>query len=194
VALVLLSALATAAYLHLEQGAWLVCTPERLRAGELWRLLAGPLVHASWEHAVRDLGLMAILGLLYEPQVGRRRFGLVLLASTAIAPLAAFCSDGALVSYFGMSSTVHGAAAAALISEWRRYGGRPPLWIAALSLILPAALLLEFFTGPLVFHLDLGPHIRSVPLTHLAGFAAGAVCMIQRGVIRSSISFSAPSS
>ncbi len=102
-----------------------------------------------------------------------------LLCATAVAPLAAFATSDAMVAYFGMSSTVHGAAAAAVVHEWRSARGRPPPWIVALSLILPACLLLELFTGPLVFHLDLGRHVRSVPLTHLAGFAAGAVCMIQ---------------
>lgn len=179
VTLVALSCLATAAYLHLPWGAWLVCTPEGLASGELWRLLAGPLVHATADHAIRDLGLLAILGLIYEPQVGRR-FGAVLLASTAVAPLAAFLTEPAMVAYFGMSSTVHGAVAAALVSEWRRSGTRPPLWIVALTLIIPAALVMELVTGPLIFHLDLGQHIRSVPLTHLAGFAGGALCMTRR--------------
>ena len=177
VGLVALSCLATAACLHLPAGSWLVVTPDRLAAGELWRLLAGPLVHATAEHAIRDLGLLAILGLIYEPRVGRR-FGLVLLASTAVAPGAAFLTEPSMVAYFGMSSTVHGVAAAALVCEWRQASGKPPLWIVAASLIFPAALLLEYFTGPLIFHLDLGQHIRSVPLTHLAGFAGGAACMV----------------
>ena len=177
-----LSILATAAYLHLPLGAWLVVTPERLASGELWRLLAGPLVHATTEHAIRDLGLLAILGLIYEPLVGRR-FGLVLLASTAVAPLAAFLSEPAMVAYFGMSSTVHGAVAAAMVTEWRRSNGRPPVWVMALSLIIPACLLLELFAGPMIFHLDLGQHIRSVPLTHLAGFASGALCMVGHGEV-----------
>ena len=178
VGLVVLSGLATAVFLGFEQGGWLVCTPQRLAAGELWRLLVGPLVHASWEHAVRDLGLLAVLGLIYEPRVGRR-FGPVLLAATAVAPLAAFATSDAMVAYFGMSSTVHGAAAAALVQEWRSARGRPPLWIVGVSLLLPVCLLLELCAGPLVFHLDLGRHVRSVPLTHLAGFAAGAVCMMR---------------
>ncbi len=170
---------ATASWAHLDPrvpGAWLVCTPESLAQGELWRLLTGPLVHASADHAVRDLGLLLILGLTFEPLVGRR-FGAALLLSTVAAPLVAFLVDPELVAYFGMSGTVHAVVAAALVAEWRRAAGRPPLWIVAASLIIPAVLVLELSPGPVLFHLDLGPQIRSVPATHLLGFICGALCL-----------------
>lgn len=176
VALVLLSVLATAAHLLLPAGEVLVCTPERLRSGQLWLLIVGPLVHAGMDHAIRDLGLLWMLGWIFEPSLGRRALP-VLLLSTATAPLVAFASEPALVAYFGTSSTVHGLVAAALVMEWQGAGGRPPLWIAALSLIIPLVLVAELSSGPTLFHLDLGPGVRSVPLTHLAGFVSGALCM-----------------
>lgn len=171
---------AAASWAHLDPrmpGAWLVCTPESLAQGELWRLLTGPLVHATADHAVRDLGLLLILGLAFEPLVGRR-FGVALLLSTVAAPLVAFLIHPELVAYFGMSGTVHAVVAAALVAEWRRAAGRPPLWIIAASLIIPAVLVLELSPGPVLFHLDLGPQIRSVPATHLVGFICGALCLV----------------
>jgi hypothetical protein len=31
-------------------------------SGRVWRALAGPLVHATWDHLVRDVALTAIVG------------------------------------------------------------------------------------------------------------------------------------
>ena len=78
-----------------------VATADGVRAGQLWRLFTGPLVHATWGHLVRDLALLIALGLAYGP---------VLVADPATRPMFesvarhALCGDAPLLRELGLDA------------------------------------------------------------------------------------------
>lgn len=150
-------------------GPW-VADAERIRAGELWRLLSGPFVHATWGHLLRDLALCAIVGVAYEHPL--RRIWPALCAATLVAPAAAAIAAG-WSGYMGLSGMSHGLLAAAVTFELRR--ARPAPWyVVVAGAALAAKIAIELAAGAPLFPMDLGPGVLQAPIAHAAGAAAGA--------------------
>jgi len=146
---------------------------------EPWRLWLGPLVHATWGHLARDVGLVVILGALVEPRVaGYARVVIAGLCAPAIAVLASG-ADG----YLGLSGLVYALLAAALVHEavTRRGGSRAI--VVGLGALLAIKVVLEAIAPdastlsilPRGAWLALGPRVHQAPLAHLAGAAAGVL-------------------
>ena len=172
-----LAILATACHLGLAPrlAAALVADADRIRAGELWRLATGPLVHATWGHLLRDLAVLAVVGVPCEAPLGRAWWPLC--AVTLLAPPLAVVAAG-WHCYLGLSGLGHGLIAAVLAHELLR--GRRPPWLVAAALGLLAKLMIEGATGAALFPMDLGPGVVQVPLAHSAGVLAGvAVAWIE---------------
>jgi rhomboid family GlyGly-CTERM serine protease len=170
---VLLSGAATVLAIRVESiGTLLVCARSGLRQGELWRLLSGPLVHASLGHGARDLAVLAALGVVYEARLGWR-FLAALVAATALPPLAAFQANPAGTTYFGLSAAVYGIAAAAIVVEWRASRLRPSVLTLALTLTVAANLLHDLLTGAPVVVFE--ARVASAPAAHLLGLLCGVV-------------------
>jgi rhomboid family GlyGly-CTERM serine protease len=173
--LLLVSAASVLTALHLTGSdrwieRWLGCTRDGIAGAELWRLLSGPLVHASVGHALRDLVTLALLGLVWEGE-GGRRYRLALLLGAALPPLAAFATRPTLRLYLGLSGAVYAALVAGLIWQWRR----GPRLVVALGLVaVVVKVVVEVATGELLLPVGHPSGVAPVPMAHLAGLIGGA--------------------
>jgi rhomboid family GlyGly-CTERM serine protease len=141
------------------------------RAGDQpWRLLTGPFVHATGSHLIRDLCLIALVGIVYEGPL--RRGWSVLVALGLAAPTAAVLVLTDVTVYLGTSGLSHALLAAALGVELRRRRGRERAWVAAIFVGFTAKVAFEAASGAPAFPLDLGA-VRPVPLAHAAGAVTG---------------------
>lgn len=77
-------ALVAGAYLWPELGALLAQDPDAIRAGEIWRLLTGSLVHTSGRHLLLDAVTLGIAGVLIERRGDPYPLALCVVAATAI--------------------------------------------------------------------------------------------------------------
>jgi rhomboid family GlyGly-CTERM serine protease len=151
--------------------------PERLLGdagaiarGQLWRLLTGPLVHASASHLAWDVTILLVLGLAYEPRL-RRAMALTLVFGLAVPTAAVFLADPSLRVYYGTSGATHALMAAALAFELGR--GNRSAFVLALAVAFVAKLAWGVFgTGPLVGP-ALAANVRETPAAHLAGALVG---------------------
>ncbi|MCE9579665.1 MAG: rhomboid family intramembrane serine protease [Deltaproteobacteria bacterium] len=140
-------------------------------ARQPWRALTGPLVHATWGHLVRDLALTLLVGAAYERELRDR--WLPLLGAALIAPTVAVLATGA-AAYYGLSGVSHALIAAALGLELRRRRGGARIYVAVIASACAIKLLYEAASGGPAFPMDLGPHVRQVPIAHLIGALVGA--------------------
>ncbi|MCP4135139.1 MAG: rhombosortase [bacterium] len=149
---------------------------EMIRAGEIWRLITGHLVHWSWDHLSWDLFAFMILG----PASYRHNsfsFWFIMLAGPVLISGILWVLLPGMVHYRGLSAiaiALFAYVAAAYIVEAFRvksYG------FAATGLImffaLAAKMIFELVTGTTVF-VSSGEFI-SLPRAHLAGAALGLV-------------------
>jgi len=155
----------------------LVADADAVRAGELWRLATGSLVHATAGHLVRDVGLLVIVGAAYERTL-RRGFGVLIGLLLVGPPIAVFCADPDLRCYYGLSGLTHGLIAAALAFELSRR--RAPWWVWAIAGAFAFKLAFELATGAPLFPMSLGPGVRQVPVAHAAGAAIGTAWALLR--------------
>lgn len=160
------------------RGDVIVADAARVGDGQVWRLITGPFVHATWGHLVRDLCLAGIVGIAYEQPL-RARWPLLVLASLTV-PAAVVILDGA-GGYAGLSGVSHAFIAAALAFEARRRRGRVRVYVLALAALGVAKLGYELLTGAPAFPMDLGPGVHQAPLAHAAGATIGAAIGLSGG-------------
>lgn len=152
---------------------FLYATRGELLGGQLWRLVTGPLVHATWGHLVRDLALVVFVGIGYGAAIGRR-FGWLCLAGLAIPTAAVFALEPDIGIYYGTSGLTHALLAAAVVAELRRPTSPALRFIAmAVGAALAAKLGYEVITGAPMFPMDLGSGVRQMPVAHAIGAAVG---------------------
>jgi rhomboid family GlyGly-CTERM serine protease len=144
----------------------------RVFAGQGWRLVTAPLVHATWGHLVRDLSLVAIAGIAYEAVLPRALFGLGL-----VVPVLAVLLAGHVDWYCGLSGLSHALLAAALTYEALHRCGRVRIAVLVLCAVAITKPLYELVTGAPAFAMDLGPHVVQTPLAHAAGVVVGIACV-----------------
>lgn len=151
---------------------WLLFSREGLGRGELWRLVTGPLIHASAGHAVRDLATLTVVGLLWEGRAARYRAALLL--AVVLAPLAAAVATPSLRLYFGLSGAAYAGLAAGLLGQWRR--GPRPLVALVLATVV-AKVVAEQVTGQLLLSVGHPSSVAPIPVAHLAGLICGALAL-----------------
>jgi len=102
----------------------LVASRERILAGEVWRLLTGPLVASSFHQLVADVVGLALAGVALGPGWNWRR-GLLLLAALVLptALVLALRGPGGATAYYGLTGTVYVLAAAGVVSHLRGLRG-----------------------------------------------------------------------
>lgn len=156
----------------------------RIFDGQWWRLVTGPLVHATWGHLVRDLALVAIAGVAYEGPLDRHKLGLF-AAGLVLPPLAVLVAEDARW-YCGLSGLSHALLAAALSYEFTRRRGTARLIVLALCAIAATKPIYELATGAPAFAMSLGEGVVQVPLAHvvgvLVGIAAGYAIVATNGM------------
>jgi rhomboid family GlyGly-CTERM serine protease len=134
--------------------------------GEGWRLVTGHLVHSDGQHALWDIGALAIIGYLMERH-GRLRMMLAGgIGMLAVDACLWWCMPE-LERYCGLSGMLNAMFAIALADLWLRY--RHPVF-AFTALALCIKLMAEIVAGQ---SLLLDTQWPSVPLTHLAGCLGG---------------------
>ena len=140
--------------------------------GQLWRLATGPLLHATFTHLAWDLTILAILGALYEPRLGRRFLPVLLIG--LLAPTLATALDARFTRYYGLSGlnyTLMGAAVAFELTRGQRSVGL--LGAALLAWKLIRAVLGQSLWGP-----ALPGDTHEAWLAHVVGAAAGAATIL----------------
>lgn len=149
----------------------LLVADSRIAGGELWRLVTGPLVHATWGHLVRDVALVAIAGTAYEAPLRARRA--LLFGGGLVLPGAAVLLAGDAAWYCGLSGLSHALLAAALVHELMQRRGPARMVVLALCAIAAAKPIYELVTGAPAFPMALGAGVRQVPLAHAVGVVIG---------------------
>lgn len=142
--------------------------------GELWRLVTGPFVHATWPHLVRDLALVALAGIAYEGPLARRR--LALFGGGIVLPALAVLVAHDASWYCGLSGLSHALLAAALSYEAFHRRGRARAIVRVLCVLAALKPLYELLADAPAFPMSLGPAVVQVPLAHFVGVLVGIAC------------------
>ena len=162
------AALATSAALALDGAGPLGADGAAIAHGQLWRLLTGPLVHATWTHLLWDATILLVLGLVYE-----RRFGHswpLLLFAGLVIPTAATLATPGIDVYFGISGVNYTIMAAAVLLECRE---RPLVGIAGGALL--ALKLWRCASGRSAVGPALPPGVHEAPVAHLVAAGCGTL-------------------
>ena len=174
----LLATLATAAW-----GGWLgtegvavadgwLATPSGV-AGQPWRLVLGPLVHADFGHLLRDLPIFVALSLWAERRV--ERFVPLLLLALAV-PIVAVLLLPDVAGYLGLSGAINTLLVLFVTETLRRYeGSARDRAVLALATAHGLKLLYEGLTGQLLFPMESGDGVEAAHLADLIGAAVGAL-------------------
>ena len=146
--------------------------------GEAWRLWSGHLVHFSASHLGWNLLVAGGAGVWIESARFPNAAWLPVLAPPFIS-LSLLAGEPSLLHYGGLSGVATAAVVFACVSEWRGNRGWRVLWGGALlAIVLKIAW--EYGTGVSLFAHYAGAQVRNVPLSHLAGFCAGAAIGLAR--------------
>ncbi len=155
-----------------------VFLPDRVRAGEWWRLLAHPFVHVTWYHLLLDAGAFFLLYAGLEEKGALKRMLLV-----------AFCGAGSLVATVlttlevstlglcGLSGVAHGlmVASALELTDCCRRPCERMQGAVCLALVV-AKSIMEVLTGKCFLELlDFGLLGSPIPACHVGGALGGIV-------------------
>jgi|GEM_PF-3066641 len=146
----------------------------RIADGQLWRVVTGPLVHATWGHLVRDLALVALAGVAYEAPL--RALRVPLFVAGLVVPAVAVLAAGDARWYCGVSGLSHALLAAALSYEVTRRRGAARALVLGLCAVAALKPLYELATGTPAFVMSLGDGVTQVPLAHVVGVLIGIAC------------------
>lgn len=128
--------------------AWLRYERAAVLAGQFWRLATGHLVHGGAAHLAWNLAGAALVWWLFAGEYTRRRWCLIMLASTVAIDLGFILFEPQIEWYVGLSGVLHGCMAAGLAAWLRK--ARDPLTVAV-AVVFAAKLAWEHFAGPLSF-------------------------------------------
>lgn len=156
---------------------WLQFNRQAICEGQIWRLLSGNMVHWSREHFMLDVAVFVLVGLIYEPRMGRFYPWVILVSALAVG-LGVFIVSPEMATYRGLSGVDSGQFAAALAVEyglahrcWRRW-----LWLAPVTAVFVLKIAFESISGQMFFATEsLGDIGLPVPIAHAAGAVAGAI-------------------
>jgi rhomboid family GlyGly-CTERM serine protease len=162
----ILTTLALAGYLILGGApeAW-VFDRAAIDQGQLWRMVTSHWVHSDLEHALWDIGALALLGTLFERRL-RWRLPLALIVAT-LGVDAWLWGSSELLYYCGLSGITNSLLAIGLVQLWRD-SRHPSVWLTGLGAV--AKILLEISSGGALLTETAWP---SVPEVHAVGFMCG---------------------
>jgi len=136
----------------------------RVWAGEWWRLLAAPFLHAGLAHLAANVGFGWLACRLVERALGGGPLaGLYLASALGGSALSLLGQDGVSV---GASGALFGIAGAILALHLRALGGWRPFLASRATHALAGGILVTSLLAPLVVPLD--------HLAHAGGLATGA--------------------
>ena len=100
--------------------------PHVLGAGYLWQLITYPLYQVSLLHLAVVAALLATLGGLVEPHLGRRRSILLLISAAVLSGLSYVAIER--LAPFGGAAFIASAFASAFVVLWFRQRATAPRW------------------------------------------------------------------
>ena len=161
-------------------------TPDRVRAGEWWRLLACTFVHGGWLHVVFNLYVLIVLGDFLERIIGPARFLVLYVLSAIGGSLASFWMLDASMSV-GASGAVWGLLGAHAVLAFRNDGLLP-------ASLIPGARKAALINLVINVLNSFRPNVDM--WAHFAGGAVGAILLTVGGLRRglpTAESYGAPS-
>lgn len=177
VEVLLMVALLVLANVPLLGGAWrehLVFFPDRVAAGEWWRVMTHLLAHVSWFHLLLDGGAFVLLYSELRHWSGVRRLGAVSVCAMGSLLVAMLSPVVSSMGFCGLSGVAHGLMAISAVEMIRR-GGKTECaagWCALLIVVGKA--FIEAATGQIAFaFLHFG--LMGIPIAacHAGGAVAG---------------------
>ncbi len=147
-------------------------------SGQVWRLATGHLVHGSLYHLGLDTAAWLLAGLLFEPALGNRYWGV--LAGSAICIDTGFLFlQPDLAAYCGLSGVLNGIMVAGSLSLWRSSQargdtGRSILYVGVVAGIL-GKIAVEGLGGAPLFSTINQLGATPVPLAHALGALGAAL-------------------
>ncbi|MFH2008761.1 MAG: rhomboid family intramembrane serine protease [bacterium] len=170
-------ALATLAVLSSDwdRAHWLVADADRLLAGELWRLLTGPLISGNLHQFLTDLAALTLLAVAFGPGWDRRRAALV-LSAIMLPPLLTLALAPAAQTYYGLSGAVYALLAALLVHHQR--DRRPPRAALLILVGLALKLALDLAAGSLLLASPSLTGVVWLPVAQVTGAATGVAASL----------------
>lgn len=139
--------------------------PERVAAGEWWRLISCTFLHAGWMHVLLNTYVLLILGMFLERIIGPARFLIIYAASALTGSLGSYLFLKASFSV-GASGAVWGLLGAHAILAFRSQGLLP-------TALIPGAQKAAMINLGINVLNSFRPHVDM--WAHFAGGAAGAL-------------------
>ncbi|WP_406693778.1 rhomboid family intramembrane serine protease [Singulisphaera sp. Ch08] len=136
--------------------------PDRVRDGEVWRLVSATFLHGNFDHLLGNMLMLFILGMACEHAFGRPQFILLYVASGIFGSLCSLM--GGRVSV-GASGAIFGLAGALIVLFWR-HRGRLHLRDRRIGVVLAGWAGYQFLLGLI------NPNVDN--LAHLGGLLGGA--------------------
>ena len=112
--------------------------PDKVSAGEIWRLLTANLVHFGWAHSLMNVAALVLCTLAFFTDVSLKKFSLLLLWCGASVGVGIYFFNPEYSPYAGLSGAIHGLIVAGLL-QTRAY----PVWIRVVALVLVTAKLVQ---------------------------------------------------
>jgi rhomboid family GlyGly-CTERM serine protease len=124
---------------------WLAFERDSIRAGEIWRLVTGHLMHLGWPHFALNAAGLALVWTLVGDAYRPAGWLVIIFTSIAAIDLGLWIFNPQLQWYVGLSGALHGVLAAGLVQSL----GKPRIETTVLGLLLLGKLAWEQFNGPL---------------------------------------------
>jgi membrane associated rhomboid family serine protease len=140
-----------------------------VKAGQWFRILSAPFLHAGPIHLGMNVLILAIAGRILERYVGTAWFALVYLGSAVAGSLLSIVFNPPNMVSVGASGAIMGVVAAMLVCGFRFPSGplRSRLQVLAIQVLIPSMLPIFGAVGATGMRVDYG--------AHLGGAMAGAL-------------------
>ena len=158
----------------------LVYDRDAIRAGELWRLVTGHLVHLDAQHLLWNGIALGLIGLFLELIARQRARTLLVVTAGLMAAVDLYLWWGRadIMAYCGLSALLNGMLAFCLV-QLRALLGRLVCWLFALGAL--AKIGFEMMAGAAIVTDLAWP---AMPDAHLAGFLAGGLVGLALAALR----------
>lgn len=146
---------------------------EKIKVGEVWRLITPILLHADWQHLVLNLSWLLFLGAMMEERMGKGRLILFILITGIICNLTQYIVTGPI--FCGFSGVLRGMIAYIWVRKtFAPFENYP---ISQLTINLSIGYVIAMFgfevVGGYIDFYPFGPDIANS--SHLAGVFVGSL-------------------
>lgn len=158
---------------------WLAFDRQAILDGQVWRLWSGHLTHFSAQHALVDAGVLLLLGIVAERELGAARVGWMLFFGAPAISLGLLILAPEMAAYRGASGLAMLVAVAGGVALWR---SRPKL---RLFLVLGSAFqLLKVLFEAIGLPLDMASFHQDIQVAwqaHVLGSFLGWIAQTSMG-------------